>query len=315
MRLFAAPPSDDHALLEAAQALLSDGPEETRGVDIDLATALFYQRVRLQPANRQLIDALESTESKDLPFSAPHLIVIPGFLHESRPELGADGELIMTIARRCGLTIERAPTSGSAPLSENAARLREYFRKREGAPAWIISLSRGTSDVAWGLRGPDPIPMPGVIGWVNLCGSPHGSPLALEYRTGWRWCLGQALRLYLNVPQLTLREYASDHEHWRQPLHLPTGLRVINVVACPLRWHLARHTQSDHALLAHRGPNDGVTLCHEAAIAGGETYPLWGADHYFRAPQVVPMLYRLLRYLGSDTPKPIPPAVPTEELP
>jgi hypothetical protein len=121
------------------------------------------------------------------------------------------------------------------------------------------------------------------------------------YRSGWRWGLGQALRLRLGVPDRTLREYASDQAHWRRPLVLPDGLRVINIVACPLRWHLGRAVASEHALLAPLGPNDGVTLCAQAELPG-ETFPLWGADHYFRAPQVVPLLERLLRYLCLASP-------------
>lgn len=39
----------------------------------------------------------------------------------------------------------------------------------------------------------------------------------------------------------------------------------------------------------------GDPLLPDLLIEPGVIYPLWGADHYFRTPQVSPLFYRLLR--------------------
>jgi hypothetical protein len=82
---------------------------------------------------------------------------------------------------------------------------------------------------------------------------------------------------------------------------LPPGLRVVNLIGVPLHSHVQQRSLfKRYGWMQEMGPNDGISLLSDLVVEPGLIYPLWGADHYFRTPQVSPLLYRLFRLIRRE---------------
>ena len=86
------------------------------------------------------------------------------------------------------------------------------------------------------------------------------------------------------------------------PLHramsAPSGVVIINLLGFPLTAHFRTPLgRLRHRQMARYGPNDGLGLLRDAIIEPGLTYPVWGADHYFRVPTVPVLLAPVIAYL------------------
>ena len=134
--------------------------------------------------------------------------------------------------------------------------------------------------------------------WVQVGGLVHGTPLADRILRSW-WQRG-LMRAYL-------ARYGGDLRLLRElthatgsllaaPFRVPDGLPVINVIACPLSSHLRGGLRRRHRRLAAGGPNDGSTLLRDAIVEPGFVYPIWGADHYFRHPEMREIIQKLLTW-------------------
>ncbi len=98
-----------------------------------------------------------------------------------------------------------------------------------------------------------------------------------------------------------VRELDPAHLFWQGPLPLPEKLRVVNLIGVPLHSHIQQRSLfKRYSWMKEMGPNDGMSLLSDLIVEPGLIYPLWGADHYFRTPQVSPLLYRLFRYLRRE---------------
>jgi hypothetical protein len=312
MRFFDDPPHDDVALRRAAQPVaaglngrLPDAQwlrslSHERGVDF--ATAVLYEAVMAHPGHGSFARHIESLAPAREGGAAGRLVLVPGLVWEDYPQLGADGQLIMDVARRLGFSVERIPVSGRATLSLNARTIVRFLEGLDAAEAWLVSLSKGSADLRFAMSGRFGLfPWHRFRGWVNICGSPNGSDLAsLLTASPLRRLEARALCLASGIPFQAMLEISSRHSSWSGLPALPAGFRTINVVGMPLRWHLSRMLASRHRMLSSLGPNDGVVLCTNAFVSPGVVYPLWGYDHYFRGAEMVPLLYRLFAYVRAS---------------
>jgi hypothetical protein len=162
-----------------------------------------------------------------------------------------------------------------------------------------VTLSKGGSDTRIALER-HPRLSQKLRAWINVCGLIRGTPIS-DSLLGTRWYHRGLLKGYLAYTRAHpdfVKELSSEPGALLGcPLNLPPGLRVINVIGLPLNEHLAPNARLRHARMAHLGPNDGSTLLHHAIIPGGEVYPVWGADHFMRTPEVPAILQRLLLYV------------------
>jgi hypothetical protein len=312
VRFFAQGPQDDVALLRsvqpAAARLAGALPESAwlaalaREHGVDFATAACYQALRAHPVHGSFASELESLPLPREGGAAGPVLIVPGLVWESYPELGADGALVLEVARRVGFAAERIPVSGRGTLTANAQTILRYLAGYPRRDAWLISVSKGSADLRFAMSGRfGAFPWDKFAGWVNLCGSPNGSDLAALLTSGWlRRLSARVLCLSSRIPFEAMLEISSQHPSWRGVAAPPTGFPVINIVAMPLRWHLSRMLEARHRMLSMLGPNDGVVLCANAFLSHGLIYPLWGHDHYFRGAGVVPLLYRLFAYLRAQ---------------
>jgi hypothetical protein len=200
---------------------------------------------------------------------------------------------------------EVAPVASAGRLEANAALLRQEIRRHRAAtdgPLVVASLSKGGADVRLALA-EDPEAAKAVFAWVQLCGLVRGTPAVddlLQSRLGVRGLTRAFLRAH-RVDTAFLRDLACvPGAPLRGTWIAPPGLRVINVIGCPLAYHLSGATRARYRVLAPLGPNDGSTLLRDAILEPGWVYPVWGADHYFRTPSASDLLYRLFLLLHEE---------------
>jgi hypothetical protein len=273
----------------------------------DFATALFYHRLRHSLEHGRFIQRVEALHPclDRLPRLGGTLLVAPAALYQEYPEFGGDGALVCEIAARFGMRAEVAPVASAGRLEANAALLRQEIRRHRAAadgPLVVASLSKGGADVRLALA-EDPEAAAAIFAWVQLCGLVRGTPAVddlLQSRLGVRGLTRAFLRAH-GVDTDFLRDLATTpHAPLRGLWSAPPGLCVINVIGCPLAYHLSGATRARYRVLAPLGPNDGSTLLRDAILEPGWVYPVWGADHYFRTPSASDLLYRLFLLLHQE---------------
>jgi hypothetical protein len=319
--LFAQAPRDDVWLAAQAREVLASTPSPpldrrsllhlTQAHGVDLATACFDQALRLHDANRAFIERVDAA-----PTTAPLpgadnlcLVVIPGLFYQERPELGAGGAHFVEIARRCGLDARLIPTRSLTLIEHNTALICASLEAAAatGRAVWVLSISKGALDLKaalWALAAANSPALPQITGWINVCGVTSGSAFAdILLRSLWmRWLARLSLwprRSSLRI----IRELCPDHPYAR-PYSPPSTMTVINVCAVPLASHLRQDVYRRYAALAPLGPNDGLSLLGGSLVLPGLVYPVWGCDHYLRAPSLSALIYKLLSSLPWATSHP-----------
>jgi len=264
--------------------------------DIDFATAALHEELR--SGNARFISRVESAAPASQ-VAAGRVLVVPAAFHRQFPRFGGDGRVVREVAQRAGLEVETLPLSGTGTVDENARLLSERLDGSRDRVT-LVSLSMGGADVRVALERTPPLAAR-IRAWINVSGLLHGSPLLddlLDARFPSSLLVSGALRAMGGsrgmLPALSAKPGAPLSARFRTP----PGLLAVNVVGLPLREHLMGNAAARHARLAPLGPNDGSTLVPDALALPGLTYPVWGADHYMRAPGVDLLLARLLGLLA-----------------
>lgn len=228
----------------------------------------------------------------------PTLVVVPTMFFREHPELGGDGALIAQVAERIGLPTLRAPVRSLGSVEENAARLLDAFSKVDG-PFWVATLSKGGLEMKVALRAAGRELLTRLRGWVNISGALGGSrivdhalrpPLRRLFWRGFLRARGGTGR--------ALSDLAWNGPFAREPVRMPDHVEVVNVVGLPLPCHLGAATLETFRRLAPHGPNDGF-VSYSDAVLPGAVWPVWGADHYLRTPQLTRVLYALVGHVAE----------------
>jgi hypothetical protein len=305
--IFSRPYEDDVLFEEKAVELLAGrapafpSPDELRDntarFGCDVATVMARRCIVEEPANQQFLSAVEkipaavSRGTKNI-----RLLIVPTMYHRERPELGGDGRLVAGIAARFGIPVQTIQTVSLGRIEENADVIARALEVRDNTATWIVTMSKGSADLKRALiRHPH---LAGrLAGWINIAGMPGGTMIA-DPRPGRPigYALLQGWLLLRGASAGMLAEMGRAHAYSRAPLQLPSSVEVINVLPMPLFGHLRKPVDKAGAYLADFGPNDGFVLLEDALILPGKICPVWGADHYLRVPELVPLLYRLIAY-------------------
>lgn len=269
---------------------------------VDFATALFHERLRTSDEHGAFIREIDAVELDfdSLPRLRGTVWIAPAAGYREFPELGGDGALVRAVAGALGLDTRVFPSRSWGSVTENAAIIRETLAAEPPAPAVVVSMSKGGAEVRRALDGG--VGDERVSAWVNICGLVRGSPLIGRLLDG-PWWRRAPLQLYLaryGARLGSLRDLRPGGDRSTGHARAPEGVRVVNVVACPLSTHLHGPLRRRHAELAPLGPNDGSTLLSDAILCPGAVYPIWGADHYFRTPAAAPLLYGLFLRLAEE---------------
>jgi hypothetical protein len=221
----------------------------------------------------------------------------------------------MIRAMQC--TVERVPLESFGSLACNAALIAAWLLKHKQENVTLISLSKGSADlkVALSLPNADEL-FRNVNAWISLSGLPQGTPLVAWLRRQRLRRLGVRLLLRLRRQRYSVVEelrHEPDGPLGRWP-DLPSHMRIIHVVACPLRRHLAHPWAfRGYDRVAQWGPNDGGGfLLGALANLPGSILPVWGADHYLQpAWDATALLRRVLleamSQANQSAPQPIKP--------
>ncbi|MBA2480915.1 MAG: hypothetical protein H0V44_09645 [Planctomycetes bacterium] len=310
--MFDGPHLDEVAVIERADAVLRSRPtgylsspelrEATMVHGVDLATAMAYRAFLSDGRNAEFLARFERlpVSAAQARTGAPRIAIVPSMYYRERLELGGDGQLIASIARRFGAQVDIIPVGSLAGIEANADIIASFLRQWN-EPGWIVTLSKGSADLKRALIR-QPLLAEHLRGWVNVGGMPGGTPLA-DPRPGRpiAHALLQGWLLLRGADASMLGEMGREHAFSRDALALPDRFEVINLVPMPLSFHLRKPVDKSARYLATFGPNDGYVLLEDAVVPG-RVVPIWGADHYLRTPALCDTLYRAVRHMLLDDP-------------
>ena len=305
---YLAAPVDSIALAEEADALLRQRADATARELVtlagserpDLATMLLYRACR-RGENGVFLERAARMPSAPAPLAAPiKLLIVPGFLFAEHPELAIDGALVRDVAQRLGADAEIVDINSRGVSRSNGTVLAERLSEPADRPTWLLTISKGTCDAraAFGQLGAWPA---SLSGWLDISGIFGGTPIADWWteETVRRW-LVRALFGLSNLPYGTLLEMRRSAEIWRSPVTPPSRDRLIHVLGFPPPWCVEpRMARNYRRLLAEFGPNDGFTPLADAFDFPGRLYPVWGADHLMRLPDLSSLVYRLIHLAAA----------------
>lgn len=284
--------------------------EITLAHGLDHATDVLYHAVLNAARGAEAIQFIDrqiersSAEEKAATQSNLQMAIVPGFLYREYPSSGADGRMLVEAAEKRGWAWERIPVASTGRLQDNAETIIRWLKQHGDRPTVLASISKGSSDVAAALRHPDAADaFANVVGWVNVCGIIHGSPVVdailkkrlatLGFRTLFllrRWCFRSVTDLGYHGGPL------------RNGFALPKGMKAVHAIGFPMEADMVHsRLRKFRQLVGGQGPNDGAILLMDTIHAPGVVYPVRGADHYMRPRhKVQPILDGLLEYLISD---------------
>jgi len=273
----------------------------THSHGIDLATRVLYDSIIR--ANHDFIQTIDHIQPGSSSASAGFkLVIIPALAYKERPEFGGDGTVIAEIARACGIETEVLEILSLGACVDNAELIKSRIEQEKSTQIVLLSMSKGGAETRLALEALQYAPSSKTVrAWINLCGFVRGSPhsdqalssLSLRVRV-------RLLCLALSADYRMVDELYTQNPRWLQPFALPENLLVINLFGIPLLSHIQQRNQYNrYARLMSSGPNDGFAFLSDMIVPNSHSYPLWGADHYFRTPQVSPLLYRIFEYLKS----------------
>lgn len=310
--LFGAPPCDEVALWQEA-AIYTDKftgrlptAEELRSIStnnsLDLATMILYQTILNHPHHQKFIHQLNHISRVQEKTSIPvKLVIIPGLYYKQHPEVGSDGKLFESIAKRLGLEANTIAVKSLGSVTDNVKIISNYLKQQTHQNLWLISSSKGGSEVLRLLHDYRDSPFIAQIkGWINICGITNGTLLAdRKIQTQFRRLVHRMLYPMLGLSYQGLQEIAAKDTFWLKPIEYPKHMTMIHIYGIPLLSHIQRFLIGRYNTLKEHGPNDGIIMLRDSMPDQGYIYPLWGADHFFRHPDISDLLYKLFNYVSQ----------------
>jgi hypothetical protein len=275
---------------------------------IDAATALLYRSVLESPLHGPFVRRIGEISRRTRPAAwdlDADLVIVPGGFYRENPSSGADGRLVREEAAKLGCSTDLIPLESTGTLRQNAAIILDWLRARGERPVILASLSKGGADVKVALAQPEAAAaFRNVVGWVNLCGTMDGTPMAAWLRSS--SAFATLIRAYYRLRRLSL-DFMDDlrcgpGSPLDFELRLPAHIHMISVVGFPQREHLTNFVaRRCHQLMTPLGPNDCGLVLADFCDQPGLIYPLWGADHYLRPKaDIRQLVVALLRYLAEE---------------
>lgn len=308
-RLFIDPIGDELALSDSARTHLErlDGQlpdkqflaELSTNDEANLASRVLYESLLRDSRHGEFQRKVDGSPTRPTrKTSAPLIVIVPGMFYREYPEIGADGSLVVDIARRFGAETVTVPSLSLGSVSENRDILHEYLRNMPARPFWLISMSRGSAEVKWMLQShSDASYLDQLQGWISVCGIVSGTPLHERiYKSRILSALHRTFARVNGIDADLGAELCRSNELW-QPTQCPEHIQIVNIIAIPLSWHVTGSAMRRYKRICHLGPNDGVVLLGDYLNEPGLIYPVWGVDHFMRTSRLGEILGRLFCHL------------------
>lgn len=266
----------------------------------DLATRILYlyitenqQRRFIETVNK--IPIAQVNNQKKI-----KIIIIPGMHYQEHPEIGADGKLASDIALKLGFEIELINIKSRGTVKQNVPIIQQVIAACHANEIWLISLSKGSLEVRNYLQQLETIP-DNLRGWVSIGGICFGSKLAdCKLKTRKQRLINRLLCKLVGIDYDVIPELSTQYSAWKRDFIISDRMTMINVVAMPLKSHISRLLQTRYQRLSQFGPNDGMILLQDYLQLPGFIYPIWGADHMMRNPNISALLYKLYYFIHQQ---------------
>lgn len=304
-RMFHSAPSDEVMLFREARKLGDvDTKEKLREVHqqkgVSIATAFLYLQL-LKKHNEFIadIDAIDPENPPQLHSTPVKILIVPGMFYGEHEEIGADGALVKEIASQYGITTELIPLKSRGSVRENVLLLREAIESEKHEHVWIVSFSKGSTEVRICLEemGSEGFPS-NIKGWINISGMPKGTLHAdKKLKSTSSRMIWKLTKLILGVDLRVTEEIATTNELLSPPMTQQEDFTIIHVVGVPLPSHVNTPLYKRYELLESHGPNDGIVMLDEFIELPGYVYPIWGADHFLRPPGMSDLIHRLCIFI------------------
>lgn len=264
---------------------------------LDLATRVLYLYVT-ENQQRHFIDAVDKIPVTQINNQKKiKIMIVPGMHYQEHPEIGADGKLASDIALKLGFEIELINIKSRGTVKQNVPIIQQAIAASHANEIWLISLSKGSLEVRNYLQQIETVP-DNLRGWVSIGGICFGSKLAdCKLETIKQRLINRLLCKLLGIDYAVIPELSTQYPAWKRNFIIPDHMLMINVVAMPLKSHISRLLQTRYQRLSQFGPNDGMILLQDYLQLPGFIYPIWGADHMMRNPNIGALLYKLYYFI------------------
>lgn len=281
---------------------------EERG--LDYATAVFFHNVSQEPNTRAYLDRIDrirarlekhlekQTAPQPLNRTDITLAMVPAMYYNSNASIGGDGRDIRSMAGRLGIPNELVIVDPDGHVNANGQFLCEWLDQRQDRKFLLASISKAALDIKRAIQlcgqAPDGGSFRNVIGWLDVGGTNRGSYLINEMDDYWAyrwrakyffWREGYTYDSFLSVKVDPTAPYYAH-------VQFPPKMKVVNVIATPIRRHLTARSAEAYNILSKQGPNDGLTILADSYMPGAINISLWGNDHYFAFPEKREILLR-----------------------
>lgn len=272
---------------------------------IEYATAVLYHHLTLK--HEDFINKVHVNEIRaTTPQKPTKLIFVPAMFYREHPNVGGDGALLRSIAQQFGFETSILPLNSRGSVLKNTEIIKQKLTEERHPNIWVVSMSKGSTEARLALEELTTVGIPtNIKGWVSISGLCHGSPLAdMKIRS-------MPLRLYwrtvcaiMGIEYAFTEESTYSNKRLQKEIAMPNHLEIIHIAGFPLSAHLHPLLQKRYEILAPYGPNDGLMILQDFIETQGHVYPVWGADHFLRTPQMSTLIYQLCNYINKHQDSP-----------
>jgi hypothetical protein len=281
--------NEDMAALRTTLAALA------RSTSVDAAADAFVEAIEAVPRNREFRARLETALAAGI---APIpersrgrwlFVLVPGWLHVTDPETGANLARVQGVLRSLGLSTHFVPLDENGTVDANAGLLAHELQRLDvnSSRLILVSTSKGGPETHLAL---DRLRQEGraqpVAAWVNIGGLLNGTAVAdywSEWPRSWLAAVGFAVRGH-GTASIASMTTAARRARFAAVL-LPPHVLVVNYLGVPKSTDVHSGVRDRYDLLAEDGPNDGLTLLADAIVPQGVTVVAPGLDHFLAEPR------------------------------
>ena len=262
--------------------------------DVDIAAALYYQRLLKYPSNKEFlyyIDTKEKLYNKKMPDYSSRgalFLMVPGMFYKDNTEVDASGKSMRELVKQIGLKEGVINVEQSGDVDRNAVIICNYlkdFKDTEVRGIILVSASKGSGDIKRAIARCGKEPYFNLVrGWFNIGGITKGSMIVDGIRNNFKNYI--EARLYFLIKRYNWKGLMSIRHGDNAPLSsevdIPSYMTVVSIVGIPLFRHVTPRARPYYEYLIRYGPSDGMVLLSDAYIPGGYIFPSFRNDHYFQ---------------------------------